>query len=440
MKRMAQIAQWSFNEDQGYEIAEDSETSDGTAQHGNYQNGATQNAGSAEFDGVDDYVEIPPDSNFDLDTGSVSITFTQDTASTGDVPYGSHPAQTLFSSDSSGFDAGGHLTIYITSDGNVAVQHQDTGASYVYEGGTVDLGIESTITYSWGPDGSELIVDGVTVDTGSTAHTFAGANEPITIGASQAESGDGVADNLTGFFDGSINEVTITDTPSYSPNYSTPVACLTKGTLVRTPNGQVPVETLRVGDLVCTYERGAQPIRWLGSRKVDLTHAPHETDALRPILISSGALGQGLPTYDMSVSRQHRMLISSPIAQRMFESSDVLCAAIKLTALPGIFIDQACLECEYFHLMLDQHDIIFANDAPTETLFIGAETIGTISSKAKHELLRLFPELHNTPSPACLIPTGKQQKQLIFRHTINKCALLETFKNKTDTPTEPTVV
>ena len=60
-----------------------------------------------------------------------------------------------------------------------------------------------------------------------------------------------------------------------------------------------------------------------------------------------GALGNGLPRRDLLVSRQHRMLVRSSIAGRMFGDKEVLVAAHHLTALPGVtsqfgpFIDGA---------------------------------------------------------------------------------------------------
>ncbi len=195
---MARIALWNFDESPGSSVAQDTETADGVAQNGVFQNGATTNrSGSAVFDGSNDYVEIPSDPSFDLETGSIIIDFTQATASTGDSPSGPNVwAQTLFSRDSHGFDGGGHLTIYIQSDGSINVRHQDTSSSHQFQGGNVTPGQPSSLIYSWGPNGSQLIVDGVVVDSGTQALTLAGNAEPVVIGASQSKSRNGVADKL----------------------------------------------------------------------------------------------------------------------------------------------------------------------------------------------------------------------------------------------------
>ena len=146
-----------------------------------------------------------------------------------------------------------------------------------------------------------------------------------------------------------------------------------------------------------------------------------------PVCILAGALGEGLPSRDLLVSRQHRMLVNSKIALRMFNSPEVLIPAIKLTALPGIFVDETIEEVEYFHLLFDRHEVIFAEGAPTESLFTGPEALKSLSAAARREIFDIFPELENTthsPDPARLIPQGRQQAQLVARHLKNDKPLL----------------
>jgi hypothetical protein len=55
---------------------------------------------------------------------------------------------------------------------------------------------------------------------------------------------------------------------------STPVPCFVEGALIRTPRGDVPVETLKVGDLVVTGSGALRPVKWLGHRKVNCRAHP----------------------------------------------------------------------------------------------------------------------------------------------------------------------
>jgi hypothetical protein len=204
------------------------------------------------------------------------------------------------------------------------------------------------------------------------------------------------------------------------------VPCFCAGTLIETPTGPRPIEDLRVGDPVITDTGRAAPLRWIGRRTVgtrDLSHTP----ALRPIRIVAGALGHGLPRRDLLVSRQHRMLVRSKVAQRMIGTSEVLIPAIKLTALPGIFEDQRVTDTVYLHLLLDRHELVLAEGAWSESLLTGPGALEALGQAARDEILTLFPEIAGAgycARPARPIPSGRQQKQLVARHIKNNKPLV----------------
>ncbi|MEP2027820.1 MAG: Hint domain-containing protein [Paracoccaceae bacterium] len=216
------------------------------------------------------------------------------------------------------------------------------------------------------------------------------------------------------------------------------IPCLTGGTLIETDTGQVPVEHLVSGSLVMTIEGDLQPIQLSMKRKVcasDMALNPK----LCPVRICAGALGRGLPRRDLLVSRQHRMLISSPIVERMFGVSEVLVAAHKLVGIPGIIIDTELAEVEYFHLIFAEHEVIFAEGAPTESLFLGPEALRSLPGDLLDELLTLFPDLAETPWPLCarrIIPTAKRQTHLIARHVSNQRQLLASLGGVESDPAE----
>ena len=204
------------------------------------------------------------------------------------------------------------------------------------------------------------------------------------------------------------------------------VPCFTRGARILTPHGPVPIQNLRPGQLVRTDSGGDQPIRWLGCRAFGAAEI-RENPKLAPVRIVAGALGAGLPARDLLVSRQHRMLVQSPIARRMFGQDQVLIPAIKLTVLPGIFVDDAVPGVEYFHLLFDQHRIVFAEGAPTESLFTGPEALRSLGAEAREEIVAIFPQLASgvqVSNPARTIPRGRQQVRLIARHLRNAKPLL----------------
>lgn len=126
--------------------------------------------------------------------------------------------------------------------------------------------------------------------------------------------------------------------------------------------------------------------------KIDKSRAQFSQNKFRPIQISEGALGQSLPRKPLRLSRQHRLLVSSPISQCMFGTQDCLIAAIKLTDLPGIATDTDCADVTYIHLLFDQHEVITANGAPCESLHTGPEAMKSILAAVHAELFAFFPE------------------------------------------------
>lgn len=207
------------------------------------------------------------------------------------------------------------------------------------------------------------------------------------------------------------------------------LVCFAGQTLIDTPGGAKPARDIRIGDPVTT-EHGPMPVRWIGRRHVSADEMS-ANDKLRPVKISVGALGQGLPRADLWVSRQHRMLVSSPICQRMFGRTDTLISALKLTALPGIHIDQTVAEIDYIHLLFDQHEVVFAEGAPSESLLLQSQSLAALSPETVDELRILFPELAQAGqygADARLIPKGHQQARLADRMVQNDRAPLEAFR------------
>ncbi|WP_232820830.1 Hint domain-containing protein [Thalassobius sp. I31.1] len=205
-----------------------------------------------------------------------------------------------------------------------------------------------------------------------------------------------------------------------------PSICFARGTLIKTIDGDVPIETLSVGDLVLTQDNGYQPIRWLGSRHLSYPQLLANPKLL-PVEIKAGALGEGLPLRDLKVSRQHRLLVRSEIAQRMFNDPEVLISAIKLCKFEEIKICMEAKEVDYYHMLFDRHQIVFAEGTPAESLFTGKEALKLLSPAAKREIFTLFPELSqqtSAPMPARHIPDGRKQNKLVERHLAKQRKLM----------------
>lgn len=158
--------------------------------------------------------------------------------------------------------------------------------------------------------------------------------------------------------------------------------CFTTGTLIETPDGEACVEDLEIGDLVTTKDNGPQVIRWIGHRSVV------GRGEFAPILFKAGAIGN---TRDLRVSPQHRMLLQDWRAELFFGEDEVLCAANKLLN-DSTILKAPCDRVEYIHIMFDNHEVIYAEGAPTESFLIGEYLCGEASG-LMDEIKAIFPEV-----------------------------------------------
>jgi hypothetical protein len=192
--------------------------------------------------------------------------------------------------------------------------------------------------------------------------------------------------------------------------------CFTETTLIKTRRGEVPAAQLLIGDMVLTRNHGYQPIRWIGSRRLDSAELA-ETPDLYPVLIRAEALGVNTPERDLIVSPQHRMLVSGARAQLWFGEDEVFVAALHLDCLDGV--QQIRPEdVTYVHIMFDSHQIISGDGAWSESYQPGDPTLTGIDDDQRAELFRIFPALLNGVAretyPAARVTLKRQEVPLLF--------------------------
>lgn len=174
-------------------------------------------------------------------------------------------------------------------------------------------------------------------------------------------------------------------------NIENVIPCFTPGTLIATPKGEVPVESLKAGDRVITRDNGIQQIRWTGRKDMgwhDLAANPH----LKPVLIRQGSLGNGLPERDMMVSPNHRVLVANDRTALYFDEHEVLVSAKHLVSSQGISAINA-VGASYIHFMFDRHEVVLSNGAWTESFQPGDYTLKGMGNAQRNEIFELFPEL-----------------------------------------------
>ncbi|MFV2035608.1 MAG: Hint domain-containing protein, partial [Halocynthiibacter sp.] len=174
------------------------------------------------------------------------------------------------------------------------------------------------------------------------------------------------------------------------------IICFVPGTRINTPDGPRFVQDLVEGDWISTKDNGRQAVRWIGGRHMTgsrLLAMPH----LRPIRLQANALAEGEPDGELIVSPDHRVLIKGPAAQALFNTAEVLVAARDLINDASVRTDHRCREISYVHLMLDDHQIVWANGVECESFHPASARLDQIDAPQRLSLLERFPGIDDDP-------------------------------------------
>jgi hypothetical protein len=131
-------------------------------------------------------------------------------------------------------------------------------------------------------------------------------------------------------------------------------ACFLAGTRIATPSGDVAVEYLHEDDLVLTAVGEAKPVRWIGYRHVVAAELPNAT-LFAPVVIERNAIAPGKPARDLWVTPDHAILVEGKLIPA------------KLLVNGGSIRQVPRAEYSYYHLELDQHDLLLADGLEAES-------------------------------------------------------------------------
>lgn len=212
--------------------------------------------------------------------------------------------------------------------------------------------------------------------------------------------------------DGLSSQRTPTGFVNGTPTPGTANVCFASGTLIATPTGFVPIDTLVAGQRICTRDAGPQPIKWIYSRNITKQEMQGNVN-LCPVMLPGAS--------KLRLSRHHRILVSGKIAQRMFGQDEFWVPAKDLVGCCRITL-QSAQSLTYFHILMDGHHVINANGLATESLYLGAEGLDAMTPAALYELETILPSLHpGAAAPLCRVSVaGRRVRQLAARHDKNK--------------------
>ncbi|TFL17643.1 Hint domain-containing protein [Jannaschia formosa] len=146
-----------------------------------------------------------------------------------------------------------------------------------------------------------------------------------------------------------------------------------RGTRITMAGGlQRPVEELHEGDRVLTRDHGPRPVRWVGRQSV------RAEGSLAPVVIARGALNNA---EDLVLSPDHRLFLYRGREGELLIRARDLIDGKGIRRGPGGHVD-------YFHLLFDAHEIIYAEGIPAESLLVTPEVLAGLGEDLAADLMR----------------------------------------------------
>ena len=246
--------------------------------------------------------------------------------------------------------AGGTLLILDTSADLVSATAAYPDATVVIASGTMGLNNtgESLGLVDTSSVDNDFVVfnygDGATSDPVTDNVSFPGSNLIGTDGTTATGDGQSVQRSP-----GGDDAIVVADA---SPG----VFCFAPGTMIATPEGEIPVEDLHIEQPVLTQEGDCVPVKWIGWQTVprDRHHAHQQL-----VRIRAGALGQNMPHTDLTVTADHGMVLDGVVINAA--------CLINRTTIDWLPRAETDTQCVVYHVETEGHDVILANGAPAET-------------------------------------------------------------------------
>lgn len=165
------------------------------------------------------------------------------------------------------------------------------------------------------------------------------------------------------------------------------VVCFVAGTRIATPDGTVPIEALKQGHQVLTADNRACPVLWVGEKTL------LGAGRAAPVVFEAGSIGND---RDLAVSQNHRIMLASPFAELFFAANEVFVPAKALINGTSIYT-RIQPQVSYHHVLLPDHEVLLAEGATCESLFLGDVARGRVGHDAQNEVAQFFPELASFP-------------------------------------------
>ncbi|MDR5858492.1 Hint domain-containing protein [Halomonas eurihalina] len=132
--------------------------------------------------------------------------------------------------------------------------------------------------------------------------------------------------------------------------------CFAAGTMIATPDGEVAVETLSIGDLVVTASGKQVPVKWIGHQTVNRLRS---SGSQAPVRISEGALAPNVPNQDLVLTASHGVLVDGLVINAG--------ALVNHDSIDHVSWLELSESVTYYHVETENHEVILANGTEAET-------------------------------------------------------------------------
>ena len=161
-----------------------------------------------------------------------------------------------------------------------------------------------------------------------------------------------------------------------------------RGTMITLADGsQRAIEGLTPGLALLTRDHGRQPLRWIGHARL------RAVGAFAPVVISARTLGNG---GDLVLSQHHRVFLYQRQKLPGLSTSELLVQARHFVDGEQIYLREGGF-VDYFSLVFDQHEIIYAEGIPSESLMVNDATVNRLPPEIAAEVKARFPGLTQNP-------------------------------------------
>lgn len=294
---------------------------------------------------------------------------------------------TINISEGGTYASGSNLASVLTGS---TINFGDGGGTLILNGGSTLIDLSGTSITNYDPSKDTIELQNTT--EAITGYTISGSGSSRTVtlygGSSNTEvatytvslaSGVTLTNGTYSTSNSSNNPLEIT----YSDGNTYIGVCFLEGTLLRMSSGDVEIEDVRVGDKIVVWnglETQTRHVTWVGQVHTTVRSELPDDEAGYPVRIIAGALGDAVPYKDLLVTSEHCLFLNGNfIPVRMLVNG------------ASIYYDKSITSYDYYHVETQEHSIILANGALTESyldtgnrhIFKQVENVISIGAKQK---------------------------------------------------------